>query len=32
MGVIVNTSLGKIEGVQESNYQSFLGIRYAKPP
>ena len=32
MGVLVNTSLGKIEGVQESNHQSFLGIRYAQPP
>lgn len=31
MGIIVNTSLGKVEGVQESNYQSFLGVRYAKP-
>ncbi|MFX1374303.1 MAG: carboxylesterase/lipase family protein [Promethearchaeota archaeon] len=32
MGIIVNTSLGRIKGVQESNHQSFLGIRYAKPP
>jgi para-nitrobenzyl esterase len=32
MGIIVNTSLGNIEGFQESNHQSFLGIRYAKPP
>jgi para-nitrobenzyl esterase len=32
MGIIVDTPLGKIEGVQKLNYQSFMGIRYAKPP
>ncbi|MFX1324678.1 MAG: carboxylesterase family protein, partial [Promethearchaeota archaeon] len=32
MSIIVNTSLGKIKGIQASNHQSFLGIRYAKPP
>ncbi|MFX1499480.1 MAG: carboxylesterase/lipase family protein [Promethearchaeota archaeon] len=29
---MVNTSLGKIEGIHESDHQAFLGIRYAKPP
>ncbi|MFW9872758.1 MAG: carboxylesterase family protein [Candidatus Thorarchaeota archaeon] len=32
MGIIESTFLGNIEGVQKSNHQSFLGIRYAKPP
>jgi para-nitrobenzyl esterase len=30
--VIVNTKKGKIKGVQESGYQRFYGIPYAKPP
>jgi para-nitrobenzyl esterase len=30
--VIVNTEKGKIKGIQESTYQCFLGIPYAKPP
>jgi para-nitrobenzyl esterase len=30
--VIVNTKKGKVKGVQESDYQLFYGIPYAKPP
>ena len=30
--VIITTKYGKIKGIQEDNYQSFLGIPYAKPP
>lgn len=30
--VIILTKNGKIQGVQESNYQYFLCIPYAKPP
>ncbi|MFX1450830.1 MAG: carboxylesterase/lipase family protein [Promethearchaeota archaeon] len=30
--VIVKTTKGEIKGVQESNYQCFLGIPFAKPP
>lgn len=30
--VIISTKHGRIKGVQESNYQYFLGIPYAKPP
>ena len=30
--VIVNTKKGKVKGVQESGYQRFYGIPYAKPP
>jgi para-nitrobenzyl esterase len=30
--VIISTIKGKIEGIQELNYQYFLGIPYAKPP
>ncbi len=30
--VIIKTTKGEIKGVQESNYQCFLGIPFAKPP
>jgi para-nitrobenzyl esterase len=30
--VIINTKKGKVKGVQESDYQRFYGIPYAKPP
>ncbi|MFW9943080.1 MAG: carboxylesterase/lipase family protein [Candidatus Thorarchaeota archaeon] len=30
--VLITTKYGKIKGIQEDNYQSFLGIPYAKPP
>lgn len=30
--VIISTKNGRIKGVQEPNYQYFLGILYAKPP
>jgi len=29
--VIIKTIKGEIKGVQESNYQYFLGIPFAKP-
>ncbi len=32
MDLIIETTLGKIKGVQKENYQKFLGIRYAKAP
>ncbi|MHA1725364.1 MAG: carboxylesterase family protein, partial [Promethearchaeota archaeon] len=30
--IVLNTKKGKIKGIQEANYQAFLGIPYAKAP
>jgi para-nitrobenzyl esterase len=32
MGIVVETSAGRLEGVQEEGLQSFRGIPFAKPP